>query len=145
MTQTIRRRILDKIAETLTNPLYGMQKVNAFQPAAIDQGQWGDPQCFVWVQDDAAASGEIPDTAIQLESWRCTIGIEVYGRGDVEEYLGQIHKAMNADCQWGGLALDTYRRSSDTLEFDPARQSVGIRMMFTLYFRHANGDPYNLV
>lgn len=145
MAETIRRRILTKVAMELANPLWGMGMVTAYQPTALDMSQWKYPACFVWLQEDAAAEGDIPDTAIQLESWRITLAVEVWGKGDVEDYLGKVHKAMAVDPQWGALALDTYRKSSDAYEFDPTHQITGIRILFVLWFRHKSGDPYSIV
>jgi len=145
MPDTIRKQILTAIATKLDEVAYGMGQVTAYQPSALDMAQWKYPACFVWVQDDAAASGDAPDTAIQLEFWKTTIAVEVWGKGDVEEYLGQVHKAMAVDCTWGALALDTWRKGSDSYEFDPTHQVTGIRILFTLHFRHKSGDPYSLV
>lgn len=144
MADTLRKRIFNAIVVELSKGQYGLGSVLNEQPMARDIQMWLDPQCFIWPVSDDAASGEYSDSAIQLEWWVIHLAVVVYGSGDVEEYLGQIHKAMNADQTWGGIALDTTRTSSDTLDFDPSRSQSGIMMMFDIRMRHHDGDPYTL-
>lgn len=142
---TIRAQILAAMKVELEKVAYGFSTVKLGQPSPHDYVESALPVVFAWISDDAVLSGDRPDTAVLLEWWRTGITLEIYGPGDPEEYLGQAHKAMAFDCQWGGLALDTNRSTSETLEFDASHQVNGLRLRFDLLHRHKWGDPYNLV
>jgi hypothetical protein len=145
MPTTLRAQILAAMKAKLEEVAYGFATVKLMQPSPHDYAESALPVVFVWVSSDMVLSGDRPDTAVLLELWRTEITLEIYGPGDAEEYLGQAHKAMANDCQWGGLAIDTNRSSSETLEYDASHLVNGVRLKFDLIHRHKSGDPYNLV
>jgi hypothetical protein len=142
MPDTIRDQILVAIAAKLADPDYGMAKVSAIQPSALDMAQWADPQCFVWADNELPRIGETPDFAINIEAWNMPISVEVWGKGDPEEYAGQVHKAMRADVTWGALALETRRVNIALLNYDPNRRTRGVLCSYVVYYRHAQRNPY---
>lgn len=140
---TIRRRILNAMILEMAKAEYGMVRVHGFEPATFEQGQWPDPSAFVWADADAPADG-IPDTSAALESFKSTVAVEVWGKGVGDEYIAKVHKAMSADRSWGGLALDTDLKASEVYTVDSARDYLGVKLFFNLFYRHYSGNPYSL-
>jgi len=140
---TIRQRILNAILIRLANADYGMRRVYGYQPATFEQGDWPDPSCFVWAEDDNPAGDSIPNTAVQLESYKIPLVVQVWGVGNPKEFRGAVHKAMAVDRSWANLALGTDVIGSEIFTVDPERDFSGCQVSFNLFYRHYPGNPYS--
>ena len=144
MAQTIRKRILDAIVKKLSRSAYGLKKVWLQEPAAMESGNWDPPCAFVYAEADTPGEGTFPDVFIAKETWAMTINIYVYGMGEIEDYMGKVHKAMKNDIQWAGLAIDTDRLSQGEPVFDSERRLWQADMTYRIVYRHTAGDPFTI-
>ncbi len=139
MADTIWVQIIKDVKSTIDAAKTGLLTVRLQDFSAVDPPKVQTPASWIW----AGPITKLTESG-NYESWKRQLCIEVWGKGlDMEDLLGKIHKALYADRQRGGLAIDMAMTSVEVQAVDPVRSVGGMLIFYDVQYRHRVGDPYN--
>jgi hypothetical protein len=136
---SVRERIVEQLRNTI-DAVSEIKSAKVQRGTVINLSQVRFPSVFI---DIVSQSENLSARTNKHEGWDMQVSCSIFTEpDDAEKNIAEIHKAVLANNQMGGLAIDTNLQSIVSLEIENDDSLKIEQMLFNITFRNEQGEPY---